>query len=73
MLGWKKSETDEDKEIESATYDFEENRMNNYIDPLSAHDVISRHAVAIMQWPQHLITSCCSSGLTLFQGFTGVE
>jgi hypothetical protein len=31
---------------------------------LSAHDVISLHAVAITQWPGHLITSCCSSGLT---------
>ena len=45
---------------------------------LSAHDLITDHVVAIMQWSERLITSCCSSGLTrylwtLFQVFTGVK
>jgi len=31
---------------------------------LSIHDVISRHAVATMQWPGCLKTSCFNSGLT---------
>ena len=31
------------------------------INLLSAHDVICRHVVVIMQWSGHLITSCCSS------------
>ena len=37
---------------------------------LSTHDVVC-HAVAVMQWPGHLIMSLCSSGLTqhLFQVF----
>ena len=39
-----------------------ENRKEG--DGLSAHDVISRHVVAVVQWPGRLITSCCSSGLT---------
>ena len=34
------------------------------INMLNAYDVISRHAVAVMQWPVCLITSCCSSVLT---------
>ena len=31
---------------------------------LSALDMLSRHAVEVTQWPGHLITSYCSSGLT---------
>jgi hypothetical protein len=31
---------------------------------LNTYVLISRHAVAVMQWSVGLITSCCSSGLT---------
>jgi hypothetical protein len=31
---------------------------------LKAYDVISSHAIAVMQWPVCLNISCCSSGLT---------
>ena len=34
------------------------------INLLSAYDLISHHAVAVMQWSVGLNVSCCSSGLT---------
>ena len=48
------------------------------IELLSAYDVISRGTIAVLQWPVCLITSCCSTGLTLnlltlFQVFKGVK
>ena len=35
-----------------------------HINLFSAHDAVSRHVVAIIQWPGRLIMSCCSSHLT---------
>ena len=45
---------------------------------LSAHDVISRHAIAVTQCPGRLITSCCTSSptqsfWTMFRVFTGIN
>ena len=46
--------------------------------PLNAYDVISRRAIAVMQWPVRVNTLCCSSSLTqnlntLFQVFKRVK
>ena len=39
-------------------------KPKDFMNLLSSHDVISRHEVALKQWPGRAITSCCSSGLT---------
>jgi hypothetical protein len=39
-------------------------KLHYLLNLLSAYDMISSHAVAVMQWPVSLNTSCCSSGLT---------
>ena len=34
------------------------------INLLNAYDLLSRHAVAVMQWSVGLNKACCTSGLT---------
>ena len=41
-----------------------EAEKSHFLTLISAHDMISRHAVVVMEWTGRLITSCCSSGLT---------
>ena len=72
------SSLEEAKFLKSEWYDVSFNPHSKTFNPLSAHDVISNHEVAITQWPGHLITLCCSSGLSqhlwiLFQVFMGVK